>query len=75
MRSASSRRSEERRVGGADAARALDRLDDDRGDVALDRPSARSTPSGSPHGSSTTRPETASGTPGVPATAVSWVPW
>ena len=36
--------------------------------------SARSMPSGSSHGSVTTSSPTAAGTPGEPATTVSWVP-
>ena len=32
-------------------------------------------PSGSPHGSSTTSPDIASGTPAVPVITPSWVPW
>ena len=67
---------EEPGAGGADAAGALDGLDDDRGEVALAAAQdvARS-PSGSPHGSSTMSPDIASGTPGVPAITPSWVPW
>ena len=50
----------------ANAAGALDRLDDDCCEARSRPASARSTPSGSAHGSSSTRSEVAWGTPGVP---------
>ena len=67
---------QERGVGGADAARALDRLDDDRGDVALvaGERSARRRPR-RPTAARARGRDTPSGTPGVQATAVSCVPW
>ena len=67
---------QERGLRGADAARALDRLDDDRGDVSLppgERPldALRVAPRAAP-GPARTSPRARRGDP---ARTVSWVPW